>query len=281
MSFQITASIVAYNNEIEEIRKAVDSFLNTKLKVKLYISDNSEKDFLRVLQSNNVVYIKNEKNLGFGKAHNKIIDLVKNNTEYHLILNPDVYFNQGVLETLYAFMHKNKDVGLIMPKVLYPNGELQYLCKMLPTPFHLFVRKFIPSNRLASKINFKYEMRNKNYSQMMEVPNLSGCFMFIRSQVFETVGKFDERFFLYMEDTDFVRRIGQKYKTIYFPEVEIYHEYKKDSYKNLKSMKYHISSAIKYFNKWGWIFDKERKIINKRILNGDYSKVKEENFKKL
>jgi hypothetical protein len=105
-------------------------------------------------------------------------------------------------------------------------------------------------------------MRDKDYSKIMEVPNLSGAFMFVRSEVFQEVGNFDERYFMYMEDTDFVRRIGEKYKTVYYPKVHIYHEYKKGSYKNPKLMKYHISSAIKYFNKWGWLIDKKRKIIN-------------------
>jgi hypothetical protein len=267
--YQITASIVTYNNPIEEVEKAISSFSNTKLKVRMFISDNSEKNELKIFHSNNIEYIKNEKNLGFGRAHNKIIDLIKDISEYHLILNPDVYFNKGVLEKLYDFMQNNKNVGLVMPKVLYPNGEIQYLCKLLPTPFYLIARKFIPSQKILEKINTKYELHYKDYSQIMEVPNLSGCFMFVRTDVFNNIGKFDERFFMYMEDTDFVRRIGEKYKTIYFPEVQIYHEYKKDSYKNFKLMKYHMFSAIKYFNKWGWLFDKKRKMINKKILSDE------------
>lgn len=100
----------------------------------------------------------------------------------------------------------------------------------------------------------------------MEVPYLSGCFMFIRTKVLEKVGLFDERFFMYLEDTDLSRRIHKISKTIYYPYVHIYHEYGKGSYKNLKLLKYHIDSAIKYFNKWGWFFDKERDFINKTTL---------------
>jgi hypothetical protein len=254
--YQVTASIVGYHNDIEEIKRAINSFLNTDLKVKLFISDNSEDEKLKTLQSEKVEYIKNKSNLGFGKAHNKIINKIKSNTEFHLILNPDVYFDKGVIEKLYKYMKNNSEVGLVMPKVLYPNGDIQYLCKKLPSPCHLVIRKFVPFKKLQNKINYKYEMRDKDYSIIMEVPNLSGAFMFVRSEVFDKVGIFDERYFMYMEDTDFVRRIGEKYKTVYYPKVYIYHEYKKGSYKNLKLMKYHISSAFKYFNKWGWIFDK-------------------------
>ena len=71
---------------------------------------------------------------------------------------------------------------------------------------------------------------------------------------------------MYMEDYDLCRRIGQKYKVIFYPEVEIIHKHGKASYKTRKMMMAHINSAIKYFNKWGWFFDKERKIRNKKCI---------------
>jgi GT2 family glycosyltransferase len=82
--------------------------------------------------------------------------------------------------------------------------------------------------------------------------------MFIRTKIFKEIGLFDERFFMYLEDTDLCRRIGEKYKTIYYPEAIVYHEYAKGSYRSNELLKIHIESAIKYFNKWGWFSDKER-----------------------
>lgn len=90
--------------------------------------------------------------------------------------------------------------------------------------------------------------------------------MFLRTNILKKVGLFDEKFFMYLEDTDLTRRIHKVAKTIYFPYVHIYHEYGKGSYKNFKLLYYHIDSAIKYFNKWGWFFDKERDFINKTTL---------------
>ena len=72
---------------------------------------------------------------------------------------------------------------------------------------------------------------------------------------------------MYLEDTDLNRRIHSKYKTIFYPNVSIIHEYAKESYVNKKLLIYHIKSAIYYFNKWGWLFDKERGMINKKCLN--------------
>ena len=71
---------------------------------------------------------------------------------------------------------------------------------------------------------------------------------------------------MYLEDIDLNRRIHCAYKTIFFPEAVVVHEYQKASYKNIKLLKAHIKSAIYYFNKYGWLFDKERKIVNAEVL---------------
>nr|WP_028950943.1 hypothetical protein [Sulfurihydrogenibium subterraneum] len=60
-----------------------------------------------------------------------------------------------------------------------------------------------------------YELRFTGYNKIMEVPYLSGCFMFIRTKVLEKVGLFDERFFMYLEDTELSRRIHKVSKTIF------------------------------------------------------------------
>jgi len=73
---------------------------------------------------------------------------------------------------------------------------------------------------------------------------------------------FDDRFFMYFEDFDLMRRIHKVSKTIFYPHVSIIHDHAKESYKSKKKLIQHIKSAIKYFNKWGWIFDKERKEMN-------------------
>ncbi len=272
MSNRLNISIVLYHNREEQIKKAIESVLNTDLNITLYLVDNSSTDSLRELEriDKRIVYIFNNSNLGFGKAHNITLKKsIEKNIPYHLVLNPDVYFEKGVLEELYDFMENNKDVGLVMPKVLYPNGNIQYLCKLLPTPLDLFGRRFLnfgPFKKIVEKRNEVYELRFTGYDKIMEVPYLSGCFMFIRTEVLKKVGLFDERFFMYLEDTDLSRRIHRVAKTIYYPYVHVYHEYGKGSYKSLKLLYYHIKSAIKYFNKYGWFFDKERQEINKRIL---------------
>ena len=109
-------------------------------------------------------------------------------------------------------------------------------------------------------------MRNFSYDAIMDVPYLSGCCMFLRTEALKKVGLFDERFFLYPEDIDLTRRIHKHYRTVFYPYVSVIHQHERSSYKSLKMMRIHVQNMIKYFNKWGWIWDKERKTINKKIL---------------
>ncbi len=270
---QLNISVVLYKNPIMQLEKAIKSALNTDLNVRLYLIDNSPTDFLKDLSKfdSRIIYIFNNTNLGFGKAHNIAIrKSLEENVPYHLVMNPDVYFEKGTLEALYRYMEENKDVGLVMPKVLYPDGSIQYLCKLLPTPIDLLGRRFLsfgPFKKFMKKRNYVYELRFTGYDIIMEVPYLSGCFMFLRAEVLKVVEVFDERFFMYLEDTDLSRRIYRVAKTVYYPHVYIYHEYGKGSYKNLRLLKIHIESAIKYFNKWGWFNDPERDRINKEVLD--------------
>jgi len=268
----INISIVLYKNKIRQLTNTIQNILKSKFIKRLYLIDNSPTDKLKGFcrLSKQIKYKFNNNNLGFGKAHNIAIrKSIDENVKYHLVLNPDIYLAEGILEELYDFMERNPNTGLVMPRVLYPDGKIQYLCKLLPTPFDLFGRRFLnrgPFKKYIKKRNEMYELRFTGYNKIMEVPYLSGCFMFIRTEVLKKVGLFDERFFMYLEDTDLSRRIHRVAKTIYYPYVHIYHEHQKGSYKNLKLLKIHIESAIKYFNKWGWLDDPEREAINRKIL---------------
>lgn len=263
----ITASIVAYQHHLVEIKSVVDCILDSCVSI-IFIIDNSLNDTLRILEktSDRIRYIHSQ-NLGYGAGHNIAIrESIERGSRFHIVINPDISFSKGAIEKLEAFMTQHNEVGLIMPKILYPTGEIQYLCKLLPTPMDVLGRRFSPCKNYVLRRNEKYELRFRDYDEIMEVPSLSGCFMFMRVSVLKKVGGFDERFFMYAEDLDLCRRIGQLSKTMYYPGVSVFHEYAKGSYKNKKLLKYHIRSIIKYFNKWGWFFDSERRKINRRIL---------------
>ncbi len=268
MLYDISSSLVLYKNSPEDVLEAVKSFLNTSLKVIIYVVDNSPTPelggVLELLNDSRIRYIFNEKNLGFGKAHNIAIEKILDKSKYHLVLNPDVWFYKGTLEKLYDFMEKHPHVGQVMPKVLYPNETIQALCKRLPSPIDLFGRRFFPGplKKLLDERLKKYECWDIGYDSTADIPALSGCFMFVRTKVFKEVGLFDDGYFMYMEDYDLCRRIGLKYETIYYPEVKIYHKYGKHSYKNKKLLFVHMKSALRYFKKWGWFIDPYRDLRN-------------------
>lgn len=265
----ISATIVAYKNNIDELNLSIKSFLETNFNVAIYIIDNSPTDSLKdkIYKDNRVRYIFMNKNNGFGAGHNEILSHPELMGKYHLVLNPDIHFEPGVIDRLYSYMEENPDVGNVMPKVIYPNGDLQYLCKLLPAPIDWIGRLIIPFKAIKDKINDKFEMHFADYNKCMNVPYLSGCFMFLRTSAIKEIGLFDTHIFMYGEDTDLNRRIHAKYKTMYNPDVTIIHRHEQGSHKNLHLMWIHIKAAIYYFNKWGWFIDKERKEINRKTIN--------------
>lgn len=262
----LTASLVLYHNSKKDVDTIVKCVLNSSID-KLYIIDNSRNDAFRILEkrSNRIRYIHNE-NIGYGGAHNIAIrEAIENGAKYHIVVNPDIYFGDETIETLAEYMDCNPDVGQIMPKVFYPNGDLQYLCKMIPTPMDLIFKRFLPSSLIKNSLH-RFQLRFTGYDKIMNVPYLSGCFMFFRVSALHEIGLFDERFFMYPEDIDITRRMHERYKTIFYPNISIIHAHAAASKANLKMLKVHILNMIKYFNKWGWVFDKKRKQINQKLL---------------
>lgn len=279
----ISASIVTYNHHLQDIEPALKSLLMSSVE-RIYIIDHTETDsnsFLtslikygKTMMSHNaelrqrcingtlqLSYHKHE-NLGYGSGHNAAINLAKAaGSTYHIVVNPDVWFEKNVIETITDYMEKHPNVGQIMPRVLFPDGEIQRLCKLLPTPWDMFSRLCLPPI-LIQYGNSKYELRSSEYNNIINVPYLSGCFMFFRMSALEEVGLFDEHFFMYAEDIDMTRRMHEKYLTLFYPEVTIYHRFSRASRHSFKLLLIHVANICMYFNKWGWFFDSKRKQIN-------------------
>lgn len=263
----ISASLVLYHNKQSDIDKVIQSILSSKIDC-LCIVDHSSNDNFKVLSnlSDRIHYIHIE-NGGYGKGHNKGFECCKRfvKSDYHIVINPDVYFSPNAIEILTSYMDCHKDVGQIMPKVYYPNGDFQYLCKLLPTPVDIFLRQFAPSS-IREKNNMKYAMMAADFEKEMDIPSLSGCFMFFRSSCFEQIGGFDTRFFMHFEDIDITRRIGEIARTVYFPGTSVIHAHEAAHKKNKKMLMIGLKSAVQYFNKWGWFFDSRRRQLNRHAV---------------
>lgn len=277
----ITASIVTYNNNLLDLEGILRSLLISPVQ-KLWIIDHSDiftrlEGELQEYKRRDDEYLKHEgrgfqleyikeDNKGYGCGHNVALrKAMEVGSQYHLVVNPDVWFGAEVIPALWRLMEEDDTIALVMPKVLFLNGSVQCLAKLLPSPMDLFCRFFMPG-KLISKRNDRFELRHSGYNREMNVPFLSGCFMFLRISALRSEGIFDERFFMYMEDVDITRRLHAKYKTLFFPSVSIYHRFSRLSYHKWSLSLVHMISVVKYFNKWGWIYDSGRRRFNKCLL---------------
>ena len=165
MHYDLTISIVTYNTNKEELLKVLQCLEKIKVNKRIFISDNSEKqDIKKVIEelnSNQIEYIFNNSNKGFGAGHNVIINkLLKKelNSKYHLVMNSDVYFEEDVVEKLLDYMSNHKKIGQIGPRITGKDGTLTYSCKLFPTPLNLIMRRFIPLKKIVEKMDYDYEM---------------------------------------------------------------------------------------------------------------------------
>lgn len=268
-NIDITISIVTYKSNKKQFTNIINSILNTKLNFITYIIDNSpDNEIEKYFIDSRIIYIFNNNNIGFGAGHNIAIKkAIQNKSKYHLVVNPDIYFDSDAIPKMLEFMNQNKDVGLLMPEILYPDGQIQYLPKLLPSPLQLVIRKTVSFIKFFKESNDLYELRNVPSKIIYETPIISGCFSLFRTDALKKVDGYDERYFMYFEDFDISKRVNIYYKTIYFPLVSVYHEYERGANKKIKLLIIFINSAIQYFNKWGWFFEKNRKTINKKTLN--------------
>lgn len=260
----LNVSIVLYEPDWQEVAALTTVLLQSEQVRRVYWVDNSPASTSSLpIESEQLTYLFNDKNLGYGAAHNIAIrESVYDEVPFHLVINPDIQLTAGALEQMLLFMRQYPDVGQLMPHVVSPNGDTQYLCKLLPTPIDVFGRRFLPA-RLMARRNARYELRESGYDKLMNVPYLSGCFMLLRTEAVLKAGLFDERFFMYPEDIDLTRRIHREYLTVYFPHATIVHNHAKASYHSMKMLWIHIVNMCRYFNKWGWFYDPERRMMNR------------------
>ncbi|PRD46806.1 glycosyltransferase [Sphingobacterium haloxyli] len=266
----VNISIVLYNTSLGDIENILSSLNRVELAYVLYIIDNSPSDTLKEYfqGKENIVYVHNPANPGFGASHNLVFQKsIDENITYHFVVNPDVYFNSDVITAMVEYMNANSKVGMMMPQILNLDGSIQNLPKLLPSPFSLILRKLKAPRFLYNRFIERYELRGVAANRVYKAPVLSGCFTVFRVEALKEIGLYDDRFFMYFEDWDMSRRMYEKYETIYFPQVSVYHGYESGANKSQRLFKIFIDSAKKYFNKWGWFVDKDRDNINKETLN--------------
>lgn len=209
---------------------------------------------------NVVKLIANDKNLGFPKAVNQGVE-ASGKSKYILLLNPDITVLPESLDKLFEYMEKNKEVAVVSPKLINPNGSIQYSCfSQYPSPkMVLYRRTILGRSEKAQKEIKKFLMADWDHKEEKEVAWILGSCMFVRKEAIKKVGLMDERFFMYMEDVDWCRRFWEnKWKVMYYPDIKMVHYYQRASASDsgiIKSMfnrqtRIHIASALKFFLKY-------------------------------
>lgn len=260
----ITASILIYDSPRDEIVSAINCLLRNVIDKLWLLYNGPDHDFTPPVDDSRIIF-RRIPNRGYGAGHNHAIrEALEDGAEYHLVMNADVRWEGDVITPLVEAMKKDRQIGLISPQILNPDCSLQYSIRKLPTPLDVFGRRFLP-RRLNGKRDDRYLLKDLDHSKAINVPYILGSFMLFRCEALLDAGLFDERFFMYPEDIDITRRLHSRWKTLYYPVVSIVHAHRQASRHSRRMLRIHIRNMIRYFNKWGWFFDSQRRRFNKRI----------------
>lgn len=273
ISFSIC--IVCYNTRPSQLLELIDSLSvavkSTKKQfalsiIPVYIVDNSastetwnhlknkHSDYFNQPQLE-FHYISGHGNIGYGSAHNLILD--KLSSDFHLILNPDVIVDKESLVNAITVINEGTNVIGLSPHAENMVGEKQHLCKRYPSLFTLFIRGVLTANKgrfFTARLS-NYEMRELSQKEdSKNIPLISGCFMLLDTRVLKDVGGFNESYFLYFEDFDLSIRVRKYGELVYSPKVRIKHLGGGASKKGLRHILAFVRSGFRFFNTHGWRF---------------------------
>src|SRR3989344_5794294 len=209
---EITLSIiiVSFNSE-SFIEKCISSVLkNIPKDAEVIVLDNASSDTtVAKLKkfSTKIKLIESGENLGFSSGNNKALTQAEG--EYIFFLNPDTEVNFTIFGDLIFFYKETPYAGIIGPKLVMPDGKIQESVKNLPTIAGA-IKEFVFG------INHAYTQYVPKGNQPIEVESMYGAAMLIKRLLFEEVGGFDEKFFLYYEDMDLCRRVRNLGKKVYY-----------------------------------------------------------------
>lgn len=192
-----------------------------------------------------VVVVRNDVPAGFGANHNAAVARME--SDLICILNPDLRVGTSPFEYLSETL-ADPCVALVAPRIISPTGVDEDS-----------VRSFITIQDILRKVWKKVVGKSPEGScashsgDPVSVDWVGGMFMMIKRQAFTEIGGFDERFFLYYEDVDLCARFNKAGWVVkYDPRVEVVHDARRTSHTNLRYLKWHLSSMLRYFIKHGF-----------------------------
>ncbi len=266
----IAVSIVTYHTPDGMLSSCLSSLANELVGRVVVVDNSSDPSTRRLVESHpKAEYLANP-NVGYGRAHNiPMAESVERGYDYHLVLNPDVSFDPGVISRLCEFLDANPSIAMAQPAMKRSDGSDVEGARMLPTPLDLIARRFLPRFMFRRRRE-RYLLRHLSKKAPFRVPYIQGSFMMIRCSALKETGLFDPRYFMYPEDIDLSRRLDLRFGVASMPTLTISHDHAAGSYRSFSLLKVHMINMCRYFNKWGWWRDPERRRINSLLRSGKY-----------
>jgi len=251
---QVSVVIVTHNS-LPALTDCLNSLgaAATKTPLDLIVVDNgsTDKTVDRVIkQFAEVRIIRNERNLGFAAACNQGAKGAPG--EYLLFLNPDVQIDKDAIERLVAVASERDRVGLVSGRLRFPDGSFQATCRQFPTTGNMIFSRGSAITRLfAADCSRSKAYTLPDYVETTEVPAVAATMVMIRKDLFDITGGFDDRFFLFMEDTDLSLRLHKAgYTNLVVPAAGGIHRWGAGSdLERKRRLWYHHLSVWKYFLK--------------------------------
>ena len=183
--------------------------------------------------------VRNKSPLGFGHNHNNAFEMF--DSDYFLILNPDVSIHQDI--DIAGVSSFSTNWGCFGPLVYSIEGELEDSARKFPT------LKILLHRRLSREKKLDYQFVNFK-TQPMIVDWIGGMFMLFKSNVYRQLNGFDKSYFMYLEDVDICRRTKKLgFEVIYYPGLQVIHDARKASFKSFRHFRWHLKSLLTYWFK--------------------------------
>lgn len=232
--------------------------MNKGFDFELIIIDNNSTDgSIEFIEENYpcAILIKNKMNKGVAPARNQGLKIVKG--KYVLILDVDTeLITENAFVNLVKYMDNNPDVGLLGCKLIFSNGDLQLTCRKFPSVMVKILNriekvKFVQE----SKILKDYYMHDYDHKSIIMVDYVIGAFQFIRKEMIDKIGLYDDTIFYGPEDIDYCLRAKKNnYKVVYYPDVTLYHFYQRITKKIFTKITFlHIKGLFHFFFKHKYI----------------------------
>jgi GT2 family glycosyltransferase len=151
-------------------------------------------------------------NIGYGRGNN--LAILSATSDFHLILNPDVFLAEDNIFNALHHMQNNSQLDALAADAFDPENNRLYLAKRQPSVMVLLARAINSKwlNKFLKQQLDRYEYRDliPSATGSLDIELMSGCYMLIRTPALKSINGFDERYFLYFEDFDLSKRLTQK-----------------------------------------------------------------------